>query len=103
MVEEELLTLERRLANRDRVEELLGEEFIEIGSGGHVYDKGQLLAAMKDAPPRDCRIEEFDARMLAPDIGLATYCACGSFRSSVWVRRKGEWRIVFHQGTPSDG
>lgn len=101
MTEEELLALELRLASRDRVVELLSEDFVEIGSTGHVYDRAQMLAVLESAPPREIRIEDFGARLLAPDIALATYCADGSLRSSIWVRGAGEWRIVFHQGTPS--
>ena len=99
--EEELLALERRLADRDRIGDVLAEDFVEIGSSGDVYDKGQTLAAIAGGPPRQIEIEDFGLRLLGPDVALATYCAGGSLRSSVWVRRAGLWRIVFHQGTPS--
>ena len=101
MTEEELYVLESRLASRDRIEELLSEDFVEIGSSGRAYDKAQLLASLEGAPPREIRIEDFGMRMLAPDIALVTCCAGGSLRSSLWVCGDGGWRIVFHQGTPS--
>lgn len=100
MPEEELFALERRLASRDRVGELLSEDFVEIGSGGRVYDKAQLLAALEREAPHDLRIEDFGARLLAPDVAPATFCAGGSLRSSIWIRGAGGWRIAFHQGTP---
>ena len=101
MSEEELLVLERRLAGRDRMQELMSEDFVEIGSSGSVYDKAQVLAAIAGAPPRELQIEDFGVRLLAPDIALATYSAGGSLRSSIWIRGESGWRIVFHQGTPA--
>ena len=97
----ELLALEQRLADRVRVEELLADEFVEIGSSGSVYDKSQALAAIRAEPSRRIPIQEFGVRSLTPDVALATYCAAGSLRSSIWIRSGGSWRIVFHQGTPS--
>ena len=62
---------------------------------------------MRATPERSFAMEEFRARELAPGCVLATFRVVGdgvrSLRSSIWLRRDGEWRMVFHQGTPCPG
>jgi glyoxylase I family protein len=66
-----------------------------------------MLAA---AAPARRTIEAFEAKAMARSVVLVTYRAvrfgedgapaARSRRSSLWRREKGEWRMVFHQGTP---
>jgi hypothetical protein len=110
---DQLLDLERRLADpvlrRDpsALAHLLAEDFIEYGSSGQVFDREQTLAALPRAQPRVYAIEDYDVRELGPGWALARYRAttagASSLRSSIWLRRDGAWKIVFHQGTPVAG
>ena len=52
-LEEELLEPAVR-RSADRVGRLLADEFIEIGSAGHVYDKRQTIDALRPAHPYSC-------------------------------------------------
>ncbi|MEM7708128.1 MAG: DUF4440 domain-containing protein [Pseudomonadota bacterium] len=111
IVSEALATKLRELENRllqpsvredaQTAGELLAPEFMEIGQSGKVYDKTQVLEAMKAEPLTEGLVaEEFAARQLAADIVLVTYRCKATLRSSIWRKTAGRWQLVFHQGTP---
>ena len=101
--------LEARLHRRavrnspETVAALLADDFLEFGKSGRVYDKAQAIAALSaddiDAP----EVHDFTARSLAPDVVLVTYRSGRAeqfaWRSSIWRRSDGDWRLTFHQGT----
>jgi hypothetical protein len=51
-------------------------------------------------------IDDFDVAPLADGVRLVTYRATAggrrSMRASIWVRRRGRWRLRFHQGTRAE-
>ncbi|HTQ12648.1 MAG TPA: DUF4440 domain-containing protein [Rhizomicrobium sp.] len=94
--------------NRAAVGVLLAGDFVEFASDGRVYGRDEILdllaaEAMSGAPDRG--IDDFAVRMLSADIALVTYRASArgkrSLRSSIWCKVAGDWRMVFHQGTPA--
>ncbi|RYX83033.1 DUF4440 domain-containing protein [bacterium] len=115
-LEQQLYQLEERLLqpeirrNQDEVGRLLADDFREFGSSACVFDKSQILEALK-GEAGDIRrvISQFEIRVLAFDAVLATYRvtrresseagAVSSLRSSIWKLRDGSWQMVFHQGT----
>lgn len=107
-LELELLDPETRKSPA-RLNELIGDEFVEFGESGKRYIKHEVL---KDLPGSDLErytMEGFEVRPLAADSVLATYrlrkennrtgVISWSWRSSVWRLQRGRWQIVFHQGT----
>jgi hypothetical protein len=97
--------------DRERVAGLLAEDFLEFGSSGREWSREttfELLQTETYAPPMvDC----FACRMLGADIALVTYRAVClndatdertiTLRSSIWTKMSGDWKMRFHQGTPS--
>ncbi|MEQ8745786.1 DUF4440 domain-containing protein [Pyruvatibacter sp.] len=105
-LEERLLSPEIR-ADADALNALLDDAFVEFGASGRVHTKADVidwLAAAKDDGRRFTMHGDFAARLLSPDIALATYTVSDgpsrSLRSSIWTRRGGAWRLTFNQGTP---
>jgi hypothetical protein len=108
---EEHLLDPRVRASRGEIEALLGEEFVEIGSSGRVFDRDAVIAALVDESGVAFALSDFRATRVAADVVFATYRATArvapsgtarhSLRSSLWVRRAERWRMVFHQGTPT--
>ncbi len=111
--------------DRRRLEALLADDFLEFGRSGGVHDKAGVVAALTAADAEDPAgalvTREFAARRLGPDLALLTYrsirapggealrsdapstlSAQHTLRSSIWRRESGQWRLVFHQGTPAD-
>jgi hypothetical protein len=92
-------------ADPRRLDDLLADDFIEVGSSGRIYDKQTLIAMLAGEEPASVSVLEFSTRQLAPGVALVTYRTVGQTgltvrRSSIWVRTKGRWRLVFHQATP---
>ena len=116
-LEEQLKQLEESLLHPDvpnseqEVASLLADEFLEFGSSGKVYDKKQVLEALKVENAEQMTMTEFKAVPLSPDIILTTYRVnrlntgtqqeSSSLRSSIWKFLENRWQMVFHQGTPS--
>lgn len=95
--------------NPEKLASLLDDGFVEFGSTGRTYDKSQVLYHLSRQLPVELSIDEFRLVELGPGVALVTYRARAdsrkerdeqySWRSSVWVQRAGEWKMVFHQGT----
>ena len=103
-LEEELLVPTVRKSTR--LTELLADEFIEFGSSGRTYTKSDLVAALQAESPVAQTTSDFKVTSLAPDVALLTYKIrrdgqppVHTLRSSIWVRSRGRWQMVFHQGT----
>jgi hypothetical protein len=118
-IEAQIRYLEERLLQPDvrkiaaDVAALLAAEFIEFGSSGQIFDREQIISALQHEPPMHWSLTNFKTSQLASDVVLATYMATRysstaeppvySLRSSIWKRIDGQWRIIFHQGTRSQG
>jgi GNAT superfamily N-acetyltransferase len=110
-LEEELLKPETR-ASPDRVGYLLADDFIEFGSSGGVFNKRQIIEALRQEardPAHRVLLADFSVRQLASNVMLVTYratseAAGGSrLRSSIWKLIDDRWQMLFHQGTHSPG
>ena len=101
-LEESHTGLEVRMS-RERLDEILADDFFEIGSSGFMHDKkecletGVVLAEMK--------LHNYEIYPLAHDVVLATYFLVdttrerNTLRSSIWKFIDGKWQLYFHQGT----
>ena len=110
---EHLETLERELltptARRsERVDRLLAEDFLEFGTSGRTYTKADMVMALRNEAPTRITATDFQLKQFGPDIALLTYRSCRyaespvhALRSSIWRHEDGQWRMVFHQGTPA--
>ena len=110
----QLSQLEKQLLNSatersaDFVTSLLSPDFQEFGTSGLVYVRADIVDALADEPATTTSAEDFDVRVISADAALLTYkstktvdgaASVRALRSSLWVRRAGEWRMLFHQGT----
>lgn len=109
-LEEAMTKLEIRQSPNE-LSRLLADDFREFGSSGRTFDKRQIIEALKNQPPVQLWLDEFQVMQLAPDVALVTYrghCkfpgsdqVSHSLRSSIWRNRNGRWEVAFHQGTPT--
>lgn len=89
---------------------LIDDEFIEIGSSAVVYDKAEVMRWLESDDKSERVGTAFKAYMLAENIILLTYISTikdtpiseskQAMRSSIWRLTDGQWRMIFHQGTP---
>lgn len=116
-MEQELRELEFALldpatrSSRDRLGALLDEGFVEIGSSGRMWSRDEVIRRMVEEEAGEWSVSRFEVRPLGTDAAIVTYAAVRgdgegamhrSMRSSIWSRRSGRWRLVFHQGTRVD-
>jgi hypothetical protein len=96
----------------DAIASVLADDFREIGSSGMFYSKADVLEAMKGVQVLEFQLDRFHVLPLSERQAIVMYvCSVRrvmdgqersdrTLRSSTWVRRKNEWRLVFHQATP---
>lgn len=103
-LEEALLQAEVRQC-AEKIESLLSGDFFEFGSPGRVYrySKGDTFP-----PVYGWSMDDFRVTTLTDSCVLATYRITmaaqegekRSLRSTIWKAFDGQWKAVFHQGTP---
>jgi hypothetical protein len=107
-LEEDLWRSEVRYSP-EKMDKLLDDEFIEIGSSGRIYDKRETLATPVQDIGARLPLVDFSTRGLAPSLVLVRYRSIqrnpdGSekqaLRSSIWKQTNQGWKLCFHQGTP---
>ena len=94
----------------DVLADLIDNEFMEIGSSAVVFDKAEVMRWLASDDQSERIGASFEARQLAENIILLTYISAIkdtpvaesklAVRSSIWRLTDGQWRMVFHQGTP---
>jgi glyoxylase I family protein len=104
------LHLQEVRASAARLEELLDDDFQEIGISGIAWTRPSIVEALRDEVFSERTMSAFGVQRIAPDVALVTYRvhreanaerpSADSLRSSLWRQRRGRWRMVFHQGTP---
>jgi glyoxylase I family protein len=111
----EIQQLEQRLLQPEvrtstgALNELIADDFLEIGVSGRVYTRQEIIDSLPEARHREYTLIKCHAVRLAPDMALLNYrlATTGgaqrgveySVRSSIWKLINGRWKIVFHQGT----
>ena len=90
--------------------ELIDNEFIEVGSSAVIYDKAEVMRWLASNDQSERVGTSFKAHQLSESIILLTYISAikdtpasnskQAIRSSIWRLTDGQWRMVFHQGTP---
>jgi len=107
-LEIELLQPEVRKSKK-RLNELIADDFVEMGASGKEYNKQNVINDLTEEPELKFTIQNFNTIELSPDSILATYqvekeilgsdTKINSSRTSIWKNIDGRWQIVFHQGT----
>lgn len=67
------------------VDELLHEQFFEIGRSGRRYDRAQVVDALiNDAPEDEIHAEDFAVTVLSEGCALLTYRSLPLMRKVIW-------------------
>jgi hypothetical protein len=89
---------------------LLHRDFVEIGAGGKVYTRDEVLAEFRGSPPKySIWAQDFAVQTVASGVALLRYRSAhierGDVlsrhvaRTSLWQYAGGQWWLRFHQGT----
>ena len=96
--------------SRNKVTDLIADDFVEFGKSGGTFNKRDTLDGLEgETVDLQVKVSDFTARELSPEVVLVTYTAVmldsdkttkvATNRSSVWVLRDDRWQMTFHQGT----
>ncbi|WP_417433542.1 DUF4440 domain-containing protein [Hoeflea sp.] len=99
--------------NREAIEALLAEGFIEIGASGGVYERAAVIDSLMEeggGGDNDDQLESFNYALVpvADSAVLLTYetkrtygngVTLRALRSSIWKHDGRKWQMLFHQGT----
>jgi hypothetical protein len=99
--------------DRERLAQLLAPDFKEFGRSGASYTRDHTLISLPSDPdPPQIHTQDFVVKPLSDSIALLTYRSAyvnpsgelfrHTNRSSIWRLELSDWRMVFHQGTPTD-
>ncbi len=101
-------------ATPEDFEALVAPEFWEIGASGRNYSRAFALSVLQDrqqTPAEEAwKTRDFHVMQVAADTYLLTYTLVQPFpqggrttrRMTLWQRRDGAFKAVFHQGTVVD-
>ncbi len=86
---------------------VMTDDFFEFGRSGKIYTKAESISAPMQEINAIFPLKDFAVHEINDDVVLVTYISEVQYeqieignRSSIWVKRDGEWRLRFHQGTP---
>jgi len=109
-----LVDLERNLhrksirRSKEKLNELLHDDFEEIGASGRTYNKDQIIEELQNEMPFTINASDFELRIFSEDIAQLKYKTKNTarnnlmrttLRSSIWKNEGSKWKMVFHQGT----
>ncbi|MCC7522235.1 DUF4440 domain-containing protein [Candidatus Uhrbacteria bacterium] len=97
--------------SREKLDALLADDFMEIGSSGAMYKKHDTLTHLPNSTDKtEYELFDFDARSLSEEL-VQTFFKTKrtindsdvtiSNRTSLWKKHGDSWQMVYHQGTPS--
>lgn len=94
--------------DRDYMDKILSENFIEFGRSGKIYSRQEIINATPQEIEATLPLKDFKITKIDDDVRLITYISqvmnqqldIGN-RSSLWRRRPKGWELCFHQGTPA--
>jgi hypothetical protein len=95
-------------SSAERLNEILSDDFLEIGESGNRYDKQSILKLLPTLGNTKYILSDFRVLKISSDALLASYSiekeidASGtnshSLRISLWQKSNDQWQILFHQG-----
>ena len=93
--------------NRSDFENMMADEFWEVGASGRIYNRQYVLDELEkryNNPVKDVwETKDFNCMEIAPDNYLLTYTLRQGSRitrrSTIWRRTDTGWKILYHQGT----
>lgn len=99
-------------SSRAALNDLLADEFREIGASGMYFGKQEVLDDLPEEDGITIEATDIEFRQLSSEVAHITYRADflrtngkllrTSYRTSVWKFNGLKWQMVFHQGTATE-
>lgn len=97
--------------SRSDFEQMIVEDFWEVGASGRRYDRQFVLDNLEERHSvpveEEWHVEECECRPLSGTVYLFTYLLWQgerrTRRATIWMQDGPNWKIVYHQGTLAQG
>jgi hypothetical protein len=100
-------------SDRDQVDRLLHESFIEFGRSGQMYTKAEILEVLSAESSEEAIFSQsYSLAIIEDGVALLTYKSARitangelsryTLRSSLWQYTEPDWQMRFHQGTATN-
>lgn len=97
--------------SKDKLAELLADDFVEFTQSGRIHTKQDILSQLPKAPAEKFSPRDYTEKILSPTLILVYYIIArevvdsglkrATLCSSIWRKQKGQWQMIFFQGTPA--
>ncbi len=93
------------LCNREYLENIFCDNFMEYGKSGLIYRKKDTIEALYGLDDRNIEVEGFTCEKIDINTYIVHYVSINSdgikaYRTSIWVSNKdNNLQLLFHQGT----
>jgi hypothetical protein len=109
--------LSGRSPTRAEIDSIMAPEFFEIGASGRLYSRDFIIQTLEErfstseSQPDRFQTSEFHLLRVSADTWLLSYVLRQeianapriSRRTTLWKKTAEGWKILFHQGTLTDG
>lgn len=95
----------------EELDRFLAEDFYEFTPSGKKLNKQEVLKLLPKQQHPKFEASDFKFKSLGSDVVFLTFktketnqqtgALQQNFRSSIWIKEKNEWKLYFHQATPS--
>lgn len=94
--------------DRELMEQIFAIDSFEFGQSGRIWSREECLRLAQRMIGANLPLHDVFERLIGGDVALVTYAVdvgCGdalrrSYRSPLWSRAGGRWRLRSHQETP---
>lgn len=107
-LEESLWKRETRF-NESYMRSILSDGFFEFGRSGRIYSIETSLSAPDQEINATSPLKDFAIHEVGQAVALVTYISEVQYedlevgnRSSLWKKTDSGWKLMFHQGTPTE-
>jgi len=105
---EEELWIEETRFDKSYMNEVMADDFFEFGRSGRTYVKKDSISHEKEPINAVIPLQNLKIRLITEDVAQVTYDSEVTYdgilekgrRSSIWSKKKDNWQLRFHQGTP---
>ena len=92
--------------DRERLDQLLADDFEEVGKSGKKYTKADIIELLINEENISFSVQDFNFVSLSDDCVLVKYQTTmngqNAYRCSIWKKYGDQWQIHYHQGTPTE-
>ncbi|MCF6777326.1 GNAT family N-acetyltransferase [Thiotrichales bacterium 19X7-9] len=103
---EESLWIAQKRFDYDYMDQILDENFFEYGRSGKIYSRSETISHQYQDISAKIPLENFQIHDINDHVKQVTYISevgiekLRANRSSIWINKNNQWKLIFHQGTP---